>query len=714
MGERHSSGSEKGSSVFKPKARLISLLGDQLITNEVIATVELIKNSFDADATTVTLVLQNVSNQQEGEIVIEDNGTGMTLDTILNVWLEPGTEHRKIQRDKGERTTVYKRPLLGEKGIGRFAAHRLGNVINLVTKTKDSELEVEVEVNWLMFGQNKYLEDVPIHYMTRKPKIFVGEKHGTMIVIQDLKKAWSQHMAMNLAEKLKALQAPLKEKYNFEIKFVAPEFPDIEKEEKVPLEDVLATAPYSFEASVGEEGRIQALYQFRHHAFADQTRNSKIAEDIRTWDKRFALANGQYRSPSCGSFDIRLHSWDLGRTALDETVSRKYYDLEIRPHTGVRIYRDGFRVWPYGEVGNDWLSLDLRRVNNPTRCLSNNQIIGTVNIASDRNPELVDKTDREGLMENEAFEDFKCLVLLVINEFENEREKDKIRISSLGEKKELESEKTIQAIDLLKEKMQKSDNYAQYEKEIAEVENAFEAEVKHTVEPIIASAGIGLANLIPAHEILLNVRDLERLIETLKSDLDRIGVGGRITETTISMLEITRIVEDVAEGALELTHRKKGRFPLRSAVDSACCIKEPSLRKEGINVEVIEKDKVEICGQKNLLVICLLNLIENSLYWLSDIQNRVLRIVIDHDTNLNPRIIVSDNGPGIKREDLPYLGKAFWTRKPNGSGLGLHVAKKAMRVNSGEVDFGFYGENPDFLVGANIILRFKPKVELKE
>ena len=711
MGETHLADIQKGSSVFKPRARLLSLLGEQLITNEVIAVVELVKNAFDADATLVTLLLKNVTDVEEGEIIIEDNGTGMTLNTILNVWLEPGTEYRKTQRDRGERSKIFKRPLLGEKGIGRFAAHRLGSIIVVITKTKDSESEINVEVNWLMFEQNKYLEEIPVHWWATKPKVFAGEKCGTKIVIRGLKKTWTQDMVRNLKEKLEALQAPIKEKYNFEIKLVSPEFPDIEERKEITLDEISRTALYSFKGSIDEKGYLRAVYKFKHDAFPEETRKDKVERDIRDI-KQFSLPEGGLRFPRCGPFNIRLYVWDLDPTDLKETVTRRRYNREIKPRTGVRVYRDGFRVWPYGEPGNDWLKLDSRRVNNPTKCFSNNQILGIVNVSDDSNPRLKDKTDREGIIDNEAFEDFKNLALFAISEFEIERRRDRDKIISIRAKKK-RIDRTTEAIVKLREKMRKRNDLATYKKEVVNIDNAYFAEVRDTIEPLIVSAGIGIAYQMPAHEITLSIKDLEEIIRSLGSVLERLGVRGRIGETIPKMLEITDMIRDIADGALELTRRKGQNFSLRSAVDFACYIKKPSLVAEKIHVKILEKETITIRGQKNLAMTCVLNALDNSIYWLSNIQDKRIQIVIDHDDDLNPRIIVSDNGLGIRREDLPYIGEAYWTRKPYGTGLGLFISKRAMNANNGELDFGFSGEEPDFLVGANIIFRFSPEVEIK-
>jgi signal transduction histidine kinase len=702
---------ERGSSVFKPKARLLSLLGDQLITNDVVAVVELIKNSFDADSTKVTLTLENVTNPDEGTIIVEDDGVGMSLETIQNVWLEPGTDFRKSQRESGKKTAIFGRPILGEKGIGRFAAHRLGNLIELITKPENAELEIEVEVNWSLFKGSKYLEDVPIYWMRRHPKVFIGKKHGTRLIIKNLKKSWTDDMVVDLAEKLEALQAPLKDKYNFETVIFAPEF-QFSQRKAVVLDDILKNATYRFEGYVDENGIVDATYTFRHEAFPNEARNCDVQEDLRKDSKRFFTKKNEPKKPCCGSFIVRLHAWDLDPVNLKETVTRKYYDAVIKPHTGIRLYRDGFRVWPYGELGNDWLGLDSRRVNNPSKCLSNNQTIGLVNISGESNSNLMDKTDREGLIDNEAYADFSELVLSAVNQFEIKRNEDKLRIASLRTK-ERRIDRTIFAIDSLKEKMRKKAELETYSQDIKDIENAYENEVHETIEPLIVSAGVGIAYMMPAHEIITSIQDLEKLIHTLEKELESLNVGGRIAKTTLSMLEITSVVKDVADGALELTRRKGDVFLLRSAVDSSVDIKEPTLKNQKIKLEVREKAKLSIRGHQNLVMTCLLNLLDNAIFWLSQKENKMIRITIDRDADNYLRVIVSDNGPGIRKEDLRFLGEAYWTRKPRGTGLGLFISKRAMNANSGSIEFGFFGEDPSYLQGANVILKFPSNIEVK-
>ena len=131
---------------FRPRAELLLQLGEQLIKNESIALIELIKNSYDADANLVEVEMKDINSPILGEIRIKDDGFGMTKDTIENIWLEPGNTHKKDMVNQGKRTPKGRLPI-GEKGIGRFGVYKLGHEIVVITRAKNSS-EVLVEMDW--------------------------------------------------------------------------------------------------------------------------------------------------------------------------------------------------------------------------------------------------------------------------------------------------------------------------------------------------------------------------------------------------------------------------------------------------------------------------------------------------------------------------------------------------------------------------------------
>ncbi len=192
---------------FKPRARMLLLLGDQLIRDPGIAVFELVKNAYDADSPDVTVTMSGITDKSEGKIIVEDSGTGMDFETISGVWMEPGTDYRAKQRELKERTDKFHRLPLGEKGIGRFAAHKLGNHVRLVTR-KRNKREILVDIEWSRFSQHQYLEDIPIRIVQRNPRVFTGDKVGTRIEITDLRNTWSRGMIRDLARSINSICSP--------------------------------------------------------------------------------------------------------------------------------------------------------------------------------------------------------------------------------------------------------------------------------------------------------------------------------------------------------------------------------------------------------------------------------------------------------------------------------------------------------------------------
>jgi signal transduction histidine kinase len=681
-------------------------LGEELITNEIIAIVELVKNSYDADATRVKITLENVTDIEKGRIIIHDDGVGMSLDTIINAWLQPGTEVKKHLRERNERTEIYRRFILGEKGVGRFAAQKLGSLITVTTRSRESELETIVEVDWSAFEEDKFLSDVKVKWLQTEPKIF-QKTTGTQLEINFINKKWTGNMIYELVHKLVSLQSPFKEKDNFTITIESNDYPEVSKEVQFPIR-TLENAVYSFSGKVSERGLMTGNYRFINPAYRKFARKISISgKDIR--DPENFLKGNSTREPLCGNFSFEFYVWDLDPISLKETISRTTYDRYIEPHTGIRVYRDGFRVWPYGEKGNDWLELDLMRVNNPSKCLSNNQVIGIVEIGQEGNPSLRDKTDREGIIDNVEYHDFKILVLSALNELEILRRQDKIKIDNMRERRVGKKiDETLDKIDNMRHKIHDNSHDDLYHSEIDAIEKAYEKYKVDIVERLYVAAGIGIAALMPAHEVQIQLKDLKPPLDGLKADMIRMGFGGRMMDRFDNIEKIMSNLWEVSQGALELQKRYREEFSLLSVVEFSLKIKRQELDRAGIRVIEPEKTTIRLKGYPNLLMTAILNLLDNAIWWLQkNPDEKILKITIKKDSPSRALIIVSDNGPGIDPSDLPYLGEAFYTRKPKGTGLGLFISKRLMEANNGVVEFGFYPNDPDFLQGANVILAFE-------
>lgn len=702
---------KRGEQAFRPRARLLVLLGEQLITNEIIATVELVKNAYDADATRAIITLSQVDDINTGKIILEDNGSGMSLDTILNIWLEPATDFRKKQREHGQRTPIHKRIPLGEKGVGRFAAHKLGTLVEVVTRAEGSKEETIVLVDWGKFEGGGYLDDIPIRWETRTPSVFTGKNsHGTCITVAQLRKKWTEDMVRQFYVMIQGLSSPFEKLGEFRVEVRAPGLESV-LEEMPHLDEVLDTAIYKFDGEVDSEGWFTSTYNFYNQAFPKFKRSiQEEREDVR--DKRYFEG---LRKPRCGPFRIRFYVWERDTPTLRETMDAGYFREAVDPHTGVRVYRDGFRVWPYGEKGDDWLGLDLRRVQYPTLRLSRNQIIGIVEISCLSNPELRDKTDREGLIENEQLIDFQKLVLGCVAVLERERRKDKDRIDRLREKKK-PGDEVQRNINHLRERMVSKKHIELYKGDLRRIETSYRTRMREVVEPLIVAAGLGLSYVLPVHEILRNVGDAEKMLKETLSAAKEKRFAGEVVDQLNQLLQTLNILEGSVRGIGRIS--RKGRvetLTVISVVKDALDIMSSRLKKDDIKIEEQILKILSITGQRNLIVTAILNLIDNSNYWLLHRPSaRKIIIAAESTASDEVRLTVSDNGPGIR--DAPeLLVEPFYTRKPDGSGLGLYIVDRIMKAHRGRIEFLDKWTIPKgILEGANISLVFPPAEVKKE
>ena len=197
---------------FRPRARVLQLLGDELIGNARLAVFELVKNAYDADANEVVVRLD--LDSPEASITVSDDGEGMTLDVLRSVWLVPGDDHRQKQRQSDRRTPRHRRLPLGEKGLGRFAVHKLGERITLVTRAHGAD-ECVVDIDWNELIAQPYLDEAPVAIRVRAPETFTGEKTGTQIEIGLLRSGWPRGEVRRLHGQITSICSPFEEPSGF-------------------------------------------------------------------------------------------------------------------------------------------------------------------------------------------------------------------------------------------------------------------------------------------------------------------------------------------------------------------------------------------------------------------------------------------------------------------------------------------------------------------
>ena len=373
---------------------------------------------------------------------------------------------------------------------------------------------------------------------------------------------------------------------------------------------------------------------------------------------------------------------------LDKTIQARYLKDEasglsdfLKHQGGIRVYRDGLRVYNYGESGDDWLGLDHRRIQSPTSKLSNQLILGQIHLDIEQSTHLKEKTNREGFLENDAFYELQYAVLCALTDFEAERNKDKRLLRDVLEtppgfsKKKIKRKKSTE--ELLGE-LKQIVIEKKYEKDLGGLVNQVSDTYTKTRDVLMSAAGAGLGLVTVFHELERGVRNLNSAIEEELS-IDKLK---QQSKELISLLK----------GAMYMVSRSKmEKIPASKLVNYACL--SQSLRFKYHNIEfkngfenLADKD-FEIKGIRRMLTACLVNLIDNAIYWTEENTSgkRIIWVGPSHDLE-GPAIVIADTGSGFidAAEDVI---QPFFSRKGEGMGIGLYYTDMIMKSHRGRLSF---------------------------
>jgi signal transduction histidine kinase len=692
---------------FRPRARLMLLLGDQLIRDSGLAVFELVKNAYDADATRCDVTLENISSEQGGRIVVEDDGVGMSANVVKLVWLEPGTDNRKEQRTQKIRTKSFRRLPIGEKGVGRFAVHKLGHRVEIVTRSI-SHSEVVVSIDWTAFENSKYLSDVPISIVEREPQYFVGDRSGTRIVVSELRDApWTRGRVRSLHRSLTSICSPA----NL-IKTAGSQAGDSFTPTLTVTPDsgwlkglldpteALEHSLFLFRGTIAGD-TLDFEYKFTPgtHLSHIQSRKASGSETMRASvyndekhrneDRVVDLSN-----LGVGRIELQFHIFDLDPGVLRQvTTDIKGLKDFLKQNGGIRVYRDGIRVFDYGEPANDWLELGGRRVNLPAKRISSNLIIGFVCLDLESSGNLIEKTNREGFIENDAYVEFQRAISFAVHqaEFERNRDKDRIRI---GFSKSQVREPVIEDIGLLRASVKNHD----LESQLGPIIDRIESQFRDVRDNLLVAAGAGLNLSIVLHEV---EKRIAQLLRSLQSSVNH-----------AELLNQARLLSDMIDGLTWLT-----ATPKQASIRSSILIQQAILnwKFRYAHHEIVVVNGLE-CGCTDFTIDCsrrmvttsLMNLIDNSIYWLRTRNSgRKIFVGTTREISGRPGIVVADNGPGFQ-DPQEYLVRPFVTRKPDGMGLGLHIVDEVMKQHDGRLLFLEDGDIalPEEFKGAIVVMEF--------
>lgn len=354
---------------FRTGAAILTRLGSEQLRDEITALMELVKNAYDADATLVVLELRDTEEGQR--LLIQDNGSGMTLEDLNSNWAFLATENKL----RADRSPVFQRRRLGQKGVGRFAAEKLGKQLILRTRPLGQDFVLQVKFNWDEFSADRELGDYSFPISHKRPEPYEPQQ-GTRLDIRSLRVRWTKARTEKLRAQLATLIDPESGSADFKIHLVTP-WRDLNGQLENPLP---GNETHRIEFEISESG----LERLKRYA---QGKESVLEKQI--------------EPPLFGPIRGRLRYFGQG-LKMAERGRGGATDLDW--NMGVRMFRDGCRVRPYGEPGpeGDWLQIYRARYLRGSRFrLKPHYLEGTIHISKDRNPRLRDTTSREGLMADE-------------------------------------------------------------------------------------------------------------------------------------------------------------------------------------------------------------------------------------------------------------------------------------------------------------------------
>jgi signal transduction histidine kinase len=679
---------QKGKSVLRPRARLIKTIGEELISSDIVALLELVKNSYDADASIIVIkftgevfVPSKKEKNQLGKlcktgasIEIYDDGDGMSLKTVQECWMEPATISKKSSRESVGRG----RKFTGEKGIGRFSSAKLSTSLDMITRP-EGDNEVVAYFDWQDFEDSKlFLDQVNVKWEVREPVEFTGKKRGTKLILKNLNSDWDFEKFRQLKITLQRLINPVVPVTNFLIELDLPrEFAAYSGIVEPP--PYLTKPNYSIKGSVNGKGKLEYTYASKKLA---KSESEKI--DLVKTDKIFLTGPFQ--------FDFRV--WDRDSESLKQAAEENNTRAaEVRRAldeiSGISIYRDGFRVLPYGEPKLDWLRLDLRRVNNPTMRTSNNQIIGFVSIDLEKNPKFVDQSNREGIVDSDELEQLKEFIIRILAELETRRYEERPREHGVSTESGLfESFSIRPLVELIQRKLP---NDREAKELIDKTETTISQGVTKVQEVLsryrrLSTLGLLVDTVLHDGNNFLALVDseLHLLVKNIKKDGFEVkkfySHVDKITESKKILAQLFKRLEPFGG-------RKRGKASkvvVKDVINNSFGLFESELNAANISVDLPDSETRLVIIEADLQLI-LVNLLQNAIYWLKEKSGKRRIVVAIERSDKTTSIIFSDNGAGIEEKHHELIFDPYFSTKPDGIGLGLTIVGELVTENSGEL-----------------------------
>lgn len=671
---------------------IIIRLGEELNPSPDQSILELVKNSYDADARHCIIELTNTS-MPGGTVKVCDDGDGMDLPHIRDGWLVLGRSKKNIKT----RTRLGRIPA-GSKGLGRLAALRMGSRTLLCTRPRTSpQRQYQLDIDWSVFDKADLVEEVDL--LIESSACSKKNKPGTEIILSRLIHRITRSDVKKLARSLLLLADPFADNpEGFQPILQAPEFVDLVKLVKCRYYD---DAEYHLVAEVNKKGEAAAFVK-------DWKGEDLFSADHKELSKK--SKGSKYICPSA-KFDLWVFILNSFAFSTRKTTMGEVQKW-LKVFGGVHLYQNGLRVSPYGNPGNDWLDMNLRRARSPEERPSTNTSIGRVSVF-DTSALLTQKTDRSGFIESDEFLELRrfatdmldWMALRRVELAEKRRAKARVVAPKKSTKEKTSFEQAIKQIPKKEQNKIKS-AFTKYDdarrKEVINLRK--EVQLYRT----LSTAGITAATF--AHESGGNP------IKVISFSINTIGRRGRkllskkrydadLAKPVERIKESTKALQVLGIATLELLgyeKRRSGRVEIHKIIHEITKTFAPFLKIRNVKItKELTSGNPYLRGSVAAIESILTNLLNNAIVWLEDIPKKKRAVVIRTSIEEDILILnVLDSGPGINDISLKDIWLPGQTTRPNGTGLGLTIIKDAVVDLGGNVTAVEQGE----LGGAEFIV----------
>lgn len=707
---------EPNSLAFTVDAGLIDRLGRELVGREETAVSELIKNAYDADATEVKVRFID-SYIEGGTLEIRDNGIGMDLEQLHRGFMTISSTD-KIHNPKSAR---FKRNKAGRKGIGRFATQRLGRKLTIITQTAQSKIALKVTIDWTQYKIDTDISSIynPIEEI---PKV---QEEGTILIIEDLRDVWSD--------------ASINRVFRYISDLLQPDY-------------------------LSDRGRKLNIARQKEESFAvsfshevNGTEYTIADPNKMLFDKALAVIEGYVDLSSDGycsvtSDSLELDAGDIIKIAFDENEEKfnllkdihfkayyfiynreQYYTnitkLELNnilkissEQGGMKLYRNGFRVLPYGEPNDDWLDIDRRYYNESGTNIpfGNRNLFGFVEVLDSEGALFEETASREGLIENEAYKQLRVFVKKALDACRNRirsavyqirQDKPSLTNQPINSNPETPEKTPIEKLDDLNEQVDNLPKESTSDASEEAAKNSIKEQVAHIkedvqhlmkeLEMLRVLAGLGLTIGEFTHEVVQFSPSMKGDLSVIaKQHLDDLGKNAleNLTRTINVFTSYTSYFNATVSANVS---REMERQEIDTIINRFIKIIESDLKRSNIEIETeyFEYDLFTIPMHVSEWSSILFNLYTNAKKAIKRAgkEKGKIRIVAGKE---NSRIYLefSDNGDGIPEDNKQRIFAPFFTtssptgfenhgdQDTTGTGLGLKIVKDIIESRQGKIE----------------------------